>query len=173
MLSKRIIYISQSPLKLIKFQNSSSAAVPDVEEPAQQQPKQIIKLNKENSFPTHFAPSRGIGRPIYSLIPGPKGELLADYVLFEETMKRQRVPWLCYYKMTSEERTIYIKHFKAIEARKLWYKCPFTGFIIDTISKLLFNGRCCGNGCRHCPYQLEGCNEEIKKSLVWNGAYYV
>ncbi|CAK5083897.1 unnamed protein product [Meloidogyne enterolobii] len=117
MLFKRIIYLSKSPLKLNKFKNASTAAV---QEEAIQQSKQIIKLDKENSFPTHFAPSRGIGRPIYSLIPGPKGELLADYVLFEETMKRQRVPWLCYNKMTSEERTIYIKHFKAIEERKLW-----------------------------------------------------
>ncbi|CAK5075177.1 unnamed protein product [Meloidogyne enterolobii] len=130
MLFKRIIYLSKLPLKLNKFKNASTAAVQEgillldfknyFLEPAIQQSKQVIKLDKENAFPTHFAPSRGIGRPIYSLIPGPKGELLADYVLFEETMKRQRVPWLCYNKMTSEERTIYIKHFKAIEERKLW-----------------------------------------------------
>nr|CAD2165957.1 unnamed protein product [Meloidogyne enterolobii] len=60
---------------------------------------------------------------------------------------------------------------EAIQQSK--YKCPFTGFIIDTISKHLYDGRCCGNGCRHCAYQLEGCNEEVKSSLVWNGAYYV
>ncbi|KAF7634060.1 hypothetical protein Mgra_00006585 [Meloidogyne graminicola] len=120
MLSKRIILVSQLSLRINNFQNVSSVAVADNEESNQKQSKQVRILNRENSFPTHFAPSRGIGRPIYSLIPGPKGELLADYVLFEETMKRQRVPWLNYNKMTSEERTIYLAHYKAIEERKLW-----------------------------------------------------
>jgi hypothetical protein len=156
MLSKRIIYISQHPLRLIKCalhfsgRNSSFASVPEEKgsliikniliifllEISQQKSKQVRIFNKENFFPTHFAPSRGIGRPIYSLIPGPKGELLADYVLFEETMKRQRVPWLCYNKMTGEEKTIYIEHFKAIEARRLWYFFKsFLGFLLYQLIK--------------------------------------
>jgi hypothetical protein len=129
-------------------------------------------LPKENAFPTHFAKSRGIGRPVYALVPGRKGELLADYVLFEESMKRTKVPWLCFTKMTTRECIIYTSHLKAIEARKLFYKCPFSGHIIKTACQLLLDGKCCGEGCRHCLYDLEGCNEELKKSLIWNGAYY-
>lgn len=135
--------------------------------------KNELQLPRENAFPTHFVKSRGIGRPVYALLPGPKGELLGDYVLFEETMKRQKVPWKCYQKMTSEERTIYIKHYKAVEARKLMYKCPITGNIVKTVSQLIYNGKCCGEGCRHCPYELEECDMITRKSLLWNGAYYM
>lgn len=130
-------------------------------------------LARENAFPSHYVKSRGPGRPVYALVPGQKGELLADYVLFEETMKRVKVPFLCYQRMTSEERTIYVKHMKAVEAKKLWYKCPLTGQIIKTVSQLLYDGKCCGEGCRHCVYGLEACDEQKRKSLVWNGAYYL
>jgi hypothetical protein len=135
--------------------------------------KEVIDLRRENAFPTHFVGSRGMGRPIYALIPGKKGELLTDYVLFEESMKKvNRVPWTCYDQMNCEERTIYTKHLKAVEARKLFYKCPITGDIVKTVSQLLYDGKCCGRGCRHCPYELIECNVTVKKSLVWNGAYY-
>uniref|UniRef100_A0A914I7W0 Uncharacterized protein n=1 Tax=Globodera rostochiensis TaxID=31243 RepID=A0A914I7W0_GLORO len=124
-------------------------------------------------LPTHFAKSRGPGRPVFELVPGRGGELLADYVLFEETMKKTKVTWHCFDKMSGQERRILTAHMRAIRDRKLFYKCPETAQPIKTLSQLLFQGKCCGEGCRHCPYELDVCDEQKKRSLIWNGAYYV
>lgn len=99
--------------------------------------------------------------------------MLANYVLFEDSMKKCKVSWLNYNAMTSEERTIYLDHYKAVQEKKLEYKCSLTKKIHKTVSQLLYNDKCCGEGCRHCPYELENCNDTIKKSLIWNSAYYV
>lgn len=99
--------------------------------------------------------------------------MIANYVLFEDSMKKCKVPWLKYSFMTSEERTIYLDHYKAVQGKKLSYNCSLTAKTYKTVSQLLYDDTCCGEGCRHCPYELESCNDKIKKSLVWNGAYYV
>lgn len=164
-----------SQLIFIKYQsrnshnNSISASLGSIKDNESNE----LALKKENAYPIHFAKARGFGSSLYSLVPGKNGKLLADYVLFEESMKKVKVPWICYNKMTSQERTIYIKHLKTVEARELFYKCPFTGEEIKTITQLIYDGKCCGIGCRHCPYNLEECDQKTKKSLIWNGAYYL
>ncbi|KAL3098433.1 hypothetical protein niasHS_003786 [Heterodera schachtii] len=135
-------------------------------------PAEIARITVEKVLPTHFAKSRGPGRPVFELVPAKGGEILADYVLFEETMKKAKVPWLCFDKMTSQERRILTAHLRAIRDRKLSYKCPETAQPVKSLSQLLFHGKCCGEGCRHCPYELEACVEKKKRSLIWNGAFY-
>lgn len=39
------------------------------------------------------------------------------------------------------------------------YADPATGLFVFTRSGLLARGRCCGSGCRHCPYGRTGPRE--------------
>jgi hypothetical protein len=36
------------------------------------------------------------------------------------------------------------------------YADPATGLFVFTRAHLLARGRCCANGCRHCPYRRTG-----------------
>lgn len=124
-------------------------------------------------FPV-FAPRRGPldGHKVYSLVVGKNNQELADYVLFEDSMAHNKVPWNVYNAMTADEKLVYMAHYAAIQNRQLTYKCPITKKIYNTVSKLLYEGKCCGEACRHCPYELKNC-QHLKKSFIWNGAYYV
>jgi len=132
--------------------------------------------NAQSALPAlpKFAQPRGPGHKVYSLVPLKKdgSEMLADYVLFEDSMLRSKVPYTNYKVLDSDERAVYVAHLKAIEARKLEYKCPLTKQLYKTISQLLYDGKCCGVGCRHCPYSLSGCSDEVRRKTVWTGAYY-
>lgn len=120
-----------------------------------------------------FAQRRGPGFKVYSLVQWKNNEMIADYVLFEDSMAKCKVPWLSYNGMTSDERSIYLAHYKAVQDRKLSYVCPVTKTTHKSVSQLLYEGTCCGEGCRHCPYELQNCNEKMRKIILWNGAYYV
>uniref|UniRef100_A0A915DPZ4 Large ribosomal subunit protein uL14m n=1 Tax=Ditylenchus dipsaci TaxID=166011 RepID=A0A915DPZ4_9BILA len=120
-----------------------------------------LGLVKENAFPT-FAKLRGPGHKVFSLIPYKEGEMLADYVLFEESMLKSKVSYLKYKAMTRDEKNVYMAHLKAIQLRKLSYECPLTKKSHKTVSQLLYQGECCGQGCRHCPYELDYCDDKIK-----------
>jgi hypothetical protein len=156
-------------------ENSSSSLVSDDSNTSisfKKPTPEELGLPKENAFPV-FAKPRGIGKKIFGLVPWKNGEMLADYVLFEESMKRTETPWLDYDGMTREERDIYIAHLNAVKDRKLSYIDPKTKLSVMTVSQLLYQGKCCGNGCRHCPYELENASEDVKKNRKWNGAFYV
>jgi hypothetical protein len=43
-------------------------------------------------------------------------------------------------------------HLAAEAAGEDGYLDPMTGFFVFTRARLMANGRCCGSGCRHCPY---------------------
>jgi hypothetical protein len=43
-------------------------------------------------------------------------------------------------------------HDAAVAGGDAGYADPATGFFVFTAATLLERGRCCGNGCRHCPY---------------------
>jgi ATP-binding cassette subfamily B (MDR/TAP) protein 1 len=43
-------------------------------------------------------------------------------------------------------------HDAAVARGDAGYADPATGFSVFTTAALLARGRCCGNGCRHCPY---------------------
>ncbi len=40
------------------------------------------------------------------------------------------------------------------------------GYIVLTESFHLKKGYCCGNGCRHCPYNYDGVPEPLRSELV-------
>ncbi|KAI6232927.1 60S ribosomal protein L23 [Aphelenchoides fujianensis] len=75
--------------------------------------------------------------------------------------------------MTKREKDVYMAHLRAVEARKLEYRDPHDKKATHkTVAALLYAGECCGEGCRHCPYELDACSEETRKRLVFNGVYY-
>ena len=43
-------------------------------------------------------------------------------------------------------------HARALEAGQSMYADPETGLHVLTAAYLAERGRCCGSGCRHCPY---------------------
>ena len=44
-------------------------------------------------------------------------------------------------------------HDAAVERGESHYIDPDSGYLVFTVVGLLERGYCCGNGCRHCPYQ--------------------
>lgn len=46
-------------------------------------------------------------------------------------------------------------HDQAVAAGQPLYRDPSTGYYVLTAQALLDKGQCCGNGCRHCPFDLE------------------
>ncbi|VDN04980.1 unnamed protein product [Thelazia callipaeda] len=130
------------------------------------------KLLREAMAPIYAKP-RGNGKNVYKTEVYRNGELLANYVLFEDSMAKSKVPWNTYTAMTTEERDIYMAHLKAIRERRLTYKDPITKSIVKTVSHHLLRGKCCGDGCRHCPYQHENVTPEMRRSRIWNGNLHV
>jgi len=131
-----------------------------------------LDLKRENALPI-FAPRRGNGKLTYKLVPGRKGELMAGYTLFVDSIRKCELNWHPYDTMTKAEKTVYISHIKAVEARKLEYTDPLDKSVHKTVSALIYAEKCCGEGCRHCPYELENCDSETKKHLIYNGVYYL
>jgi hypothetical protein len=152
---------------------SNSPAVTDSDVVEHIPTAEELGLPRERAVPT-FAPRRGDGRAVYKLIPGKNGELQAGYNLFVDSIRRCEIAWHPYDSMTKYEKHIYIAHIKAVEGRKLEYTDPIDKKTRHrTLSALLYEGECCGKGCRHCPYELENCSPETRKHLVHNGAYYL
>jgi hypothetical protein len=56
--------------------------------------------------------------------------------------------------MTDDDR-IARAHAAAIAAGSAGYIDPRTGLFVLTSTWLAARGRCCGSGCRHCPYPPE------------------
>ena len=40
------------------------------------------------------------------------------------------------------------------------------GLLVFTAAYHLKKGYCCGNGCRHCPYEYEAVPEPLKSALI-------
>lgn len=131
-----------------------------------------LDLLRDRAAPIYAIP-RGPGKKVYKTEIGENGRRLANYVLFEDSMEKCQITNADYTNLNSEERDIYMRHLKAVRERHLNYKDPKTGYVVMTVSQLLLNGKCCGNGCRHCPYQHQNAPLEIKNKRKWNGAFYV
>ncbi|MFN7729826.1 MAG: DUF5522 domain-containing protein [Bdellovibrio sp.] len=46
----------------------------------------------------------------------------------------------------------FFAHLDALKQGKDFYIDPKTGYQVFTEVALLKKGKCCGSGCRHCPY---------------------
>ena len=49
-------------------------------------------------------------------------------------------------------RQIVAEHERAMDVGEAMYSDPDTGLFVLTAQYHLDRGRCCGSGCRHCPY---------------------
>jgi hypothetical protein len=47
---------------------------------------------------------------------------------------------------------ILAEHARAVTGGDAGYRDPATGLFVMTSVYLADRGRCCGNGCRHCPF---------------------
>lgn len=56
-----------------------------------------------------------------------------------------------------------IAHDEAVSKGEKLYTDPDSGYKVLTSKFLIDRGYCCGNGCRHCPYEedLVECDESI------------
>jgi hypothetical protein len=58
--------------------------------------------------------------------------------------------------MTSGERAVQEAHDRAVAAGEPGYLDPTSGAFVFTAVALAAQGKCCGSGCRHCPYPEPG-----------------
>jgi hypothetical protein len=54
--------------------------------------------------------------------------------------------------MSDDQALIQAAHAQAISDGEDGYLDPATGLFVLTADFLARRGYCCGNGCRHCPY---------------------
>ncbi|KAF3690722.1 putative protein C1orf53 [Channa argus] len=75
-------------------------------------------------------------------------------------------------KFTEEELITHRIHREACEAKKQMYVDPSSGYKVFTEYAHLQRGKCCGSGCRHCPYgQVNVKDPAMKKQF--NSLFYV
>lgn len=150
--------------------HSSSASESSDVVTVEKAPKEL-RLSREEAAPVYAPPRSGPSE--WKLVKGEGGEMIANYKLWEAAIQKTEIPWNNYDLLTSDERTVHMAHCRAVQERKMTYQDPFTKNSVFTVSQLLLNGSCCGNGCRHCPYGLENASDPIKRSKKWNGAYWL
>ncbi|XP_029110829.1 uncharacterized protein C1orf53-like isoform X2 [Scleropages formosus] len=74
-------------------------------------------------------------------------------------------------RLTEEDRDIARLHREACEAKAEMYTDPVTGYKVFTEFAHLQRGKCCGSGCRHCPYGQVNVKDPAKKKK-FNTAFY-
>ena len=57
--------------------------------------------------------------------------------------------------MSELSERVLLAHAEAIARGEDGYIDPETGLFVMTADHLRARGRCCGSGCRHCPYSVE------------------
>eukprot|EP00971_Amphidinium_carterae_P207812 4123736-Amphidinium_carterae.1 len=57
-------------------------------------------------------------------------------------------------------------HQQALASGDAFYTDPETGYTVMTSGTLQKRGRCCGNGCRHCPYGHLNVTDVSRRSNV-------
>jgi len=93
--------------------------------------------------------------------------------LWQIAIRKCYIPHQSYKDLTLDEREIYVWHMEAVQNRKLTYKDPKTKNLVMTITALILQEKCCGNACRHCPYEHVNVPEATRHKKVFNGAFYV
>ncbi len=64
-----------------------------------------------------------------------------------------------------------VRHEKACEKLESIYEDPISGLSVFTRVYLEDRGKCCGSGCRHCPYAHKNVPMEERASLTQTPAY--
>ena len=66
---------------------------------------------------------------------------------------------------------IYTIHKAACDMQEMSYKDPDTGYQVFTELAHKKRGKCCGSGCRHCPYNHENVKDEYKAGKIQQPAF--
>ncbi|CAL1545447.1 unnamed protein product [Lymnaea stagnalis] len=74
-------------------------------------------------------------------------------------------------KLNETEKLIHKKHVDALQKRLDTYKDPSTGYTVITRLQHLKRGSCCGNACRHCPFNHKAVAAD-KPIKTFNTAFY-
>ncbi|KXJ16662.1 uncharacterized protein C1orf53 [Exaiptasia diaphana] len=74
-------------------------------------------------------------------------------------------------KLSEEEKEIYYRHLEACQNGESMYKDPATGYAVFTEIFHKQRNSCCGNGCRHCPYNHENVPAS-RRTTKFNSAFY-
>lgn len=77
-----------------------------------------------------------------------------------------------YSRLSPLEREIHKRHKEAVMEKQFFYIDPCTGYQVMSRYAHLKRGDCCGNACRHCPYQHKRVADDEKK-MIFNSAFYV
>ncbi|XP_033731360.1 uncharacterized protein LOC117320974 isoform X2 [Pecten maximus] len=77
-----------------------------------------------------------------------------------------------YSRLSPQEREIHKFHKKAVMEKQLFYTDPCTGYQVMSRYAHLKRGDCCGNACRHCPYEHKRVADNAK-NMIFNSAFYV
>ncbi|MEW6056302.1 MAG: DUF5522 domain-containing protein [Bdellovibrionota bacterium] len=56
-------------------------------------------------------------------------------------------------KHNNLDELVVLLHEQACEKGEDFYTDPKTGYLVATRDRLSRLGKCCGSGCRHCPYR--------------------
>ncbi|NRB73646.1 MAG: hypothetical protein HRU46_04760 [Verrucomicrobiales bacterium] len=62
-------------------------------------------------------------------------------------------------------------HDAAIADGETFYEDPDSGFLVFTSAGLEARGKCCGSGCRHCPYAHENVPEDRRGDLIQQASW--
>ncbi|KAJ3213329.1 hypothetical protein HK099_007455 [Clydaea vesicula] len=68
-------------------------------------------------------------------------------------------------KHTDTSTPYYLVHKAACEKGGLTYEDPETGYTVFTELSHLKRGKCCGNKCRHCPFDHVNVRENKSKTF--------
>lgn len=100
-------------------------------------------------------------------------KIKVPFRLWQIAIKKTYIPHQAYLDLTIKERNVYEQHMAAVQKRQLTYKDPETNNEVMTVTALLLQEKCCGNACRHCPYEHENVPPDKRHKKVFNGAYYL
>lgn len=64
-------------------------------------------------------------------------------------------------------------HSAAVDRGEMFYEDPDTGLMVMTELVHRKRGRCCGSGCRHCPFAHESVPAERRQALNYNATWLV
>jgi len=75
------------------------------------------------------------------------------------------------FSLSELDKEIIRLHKEAVNNNKIFYEDPVTGLLVSTEVKHFKRQRCCGSGCRHCPYNHSAVKDE-KLRKKFNGFFY-
>eukprot|EP00117_Sycon_ciliatum_P032034 scpid90083/ scgid0621/ len=78
-----------------------------------------------------------------------------------------------YQKLSDEHQDIAFAHHTSMQLREKFYRDPETGNYVQTSFSHRNRGKCCGCGCRHCPFMHTNVADDKKGEKSFNGLFYV